>query len=117
MIKSTNNTITTIMNNKCINHLKNGVGNNVNFKKIPVYYYHSNGEFEETKLKNKLDKTKWVLDNIIDKNKLNEVLSMLKNWDLYEKGWLFTSYDDVKLFYYLGQIGNTIKPKELDYFN
>ena len=105
------------MTNKNIRHLQDGRGNNVNFQGIPVYYYNINGKIKKTALKNKIDKTRWVLDKIVNKNKANAVLIMLKNWDLYKEGWLFTCYDNVKLFYYLAQIGDSYRPEELDYFN
>ena len=102
------------MTNKNIRHLQDGRGNNVNFQGIPVYYCN-NGKNKKTALKNKIDKTIWVLDKIVDKNKANAVLIMLKNWDLYEEGWLFTCYDKIILLF--AQIGDSYRPEELDYFN
>ena len=43
---------------------------------------------------------------------------MMIDWDLYEGGWVVSSYDNPGLFYYLCQIGDwgARKPKELEYF-
>ena len=61
----------------------------------------------------------WIRDNISDGNHYEEVSFMLIDWELFEGGWVITSYDNPPLFYYLCQIGDwgINKPKELEYMN
>ena len=96
----------------------NGSGKEVTFMKKPVYHYSLCGD-PPLVYSTKLDKKQWIRDNISDENHYEEVSFMLIDWELFEGGWVITSYDNPPLFYHLCQIGDwgINKPKELEYIN
>ena len=99
-----------------IRRAKNGCGYDVTFSGIPVYQTYSAG-FRKSILGNKLDKNVWINNNVNDKNYINDVSSMLVDWELYENGWLVNPHKNNHLFYYRCQIGLSTRPEQLDYIN
>ena len=99
-----------------IRRAKNGCRSDVTFSGIPVYHKYSVG-FRQSILGSKIDKILWINDNVNDKNYINDVSLMLVDWELYENGWLVTSYKNKQLFYYRCQIGLSTRPEQLDYIN
>ena len=99
-----------------IRRAKDGCGSDVTFSGIPVYHKWSAG-FRQSILGSKIDKISWINDNVNDKNYINNVSSMLVDWELYENGWLVTPNKHKHLFYYRCQIGINKRPKQLDYIN
>ena len=96
---------------------QDGGGNEVSFMKKPVYHYSLYGH-PPLVYSTYIDKKQWIRDNIDNEDNYEMVYFMLIDWDLYEGGWVVTSYDNPGLFYYLCQIGDwsARKPKELEYF-
>ena len=96
---------------------RDGCGNKVIFMKKPVYHYSLFGKAPLV-YSTLLDKKQWIRENIDKEENYEMVYFMLIDWDLYEGGWVVTSYDNPGLFYYLCQIGEwgICKPKELEYF-
>lgn len=96
---------------------QDGGGNEVSFMKKPVYHYSLCGD-PPLVYSTYLDKKQWIRNNIKNEDNYNMVYFMMIDWDLYEGGWVVTSYDNPGLFYYLCQIGDwgVRKPKELEYF-
>ena len=96
---------------------QDGGGNEVSFMKKPVYHY-SLSEDPPLVYSTILDKKQWIRDNINNDENYDMVSFMLIDWELYEGGWVVSSYDNPSLFYYLCQIGDwgARKPKELQYF-
>ena len=96
---------------------RDGCNNEVSFMKYPVYYYsmHMDPPLVYSTI---LDKNQWIRDNINNEENYDMVSFMLIDWELYEGGWVVSSYDNPGLFYYLCQIGDwgVRKPKELEYF-
>ena len=68
----------------------------------------------------KLCTIKWIENNVTDTSKLNEVMNLFSDWQLYENGWYVPygdGYKNVHLFYYLQQTNgySGVRPKELEY--
>lgn len=84
----------------------NGCSGEVSLKNIPVYHEWHTG-IAASELGSKVSKMEWVQENVTDPPKMQEVVSMLTDWTLYEHGWVVhttTGHED--LMYYLCQIGN-----------
>ena len=96
---------------------RDGCDNEVNFMKKPVYHYSMLMD-PPLVYSTILDKKQWIRDNINNDENYDMVSFMLIDWELYEGGWVVSSYDNPGLFYYLCQIGDwgVRKPKELEYF-
>ena len=78
------------MTSKCIKQAKNGWGKYVTFDNKPVYYHYHHGTSRD-------------------------ILCMMKNWELYENGWLVDNSSGRHLFNYLCDIGSGSRPIALDY--
>ena len=102
---------------KKLQRASNDNGNEVSFMKKPVYFIWHDGN-PPLVYSTKLDKKQWITDNITHKKYLQEVDFMLIDWELYEGGWVITSFDNTHLFNHLCQIGNEAcnPPKQLEYF-
>ena len=101
-----------------IRHAKNGTGSLVIFHDKPVYYRYHCGKRQGT-LGSKMNKSNWIKEHIKSSEAEMHVKNMLKNWCMYEKGWLFIhdeddSNDTAHLFNYLCQLGTTSRPCALD---
>ena len=72
-------------------------------KEIPVYHLWTGGQ--PTILGTMQSKEEWVKDRVDSLGKVDCVMRMLTDWELYEKGWVVRSYRNSRLFYYLSQIG------------
>tara|TARA_B100001063_G_C16777756_1_gene567177 strand:+ start:8883 stop:9206 length:324 start_codon:yes stop_codon:yes gene_type:complete len=96
---------------------RDGCSNEVSFMKKPVYHYSMQME-PPLVYSTILDKKQWIRDNIKNEENYEMVSFMMIDWDLYQGGWVVTSYDNPGLFYYLCQIGNwgSHRPSELEYF-
>lgn len=96
----------------------NGCNNEVKFNQKPVYYNWSEG-IEKSTLGNKLDKIEYLKSLLTDQNKINLIIDLFSDWELYENGWLVNNTNNPRLFYYLSQIGNYgyNRPTELNYLN
>ena len=112
----------------------NGCNGEVSLKDIPVYHEWSTGSVPASTLgrqgnshhvlgirshyttthhhhcthtHTQVNKDNWIQANIIDPSKMQEVVSMLTDWTLYEHGWVVhTTEGNEDLMYYLCQIGN-----------
>ena len=96
----------------------NGCNNEVKFNQKLVYYNWSEG-IEKSTLGNKLDKIEYLKSLLTDQNKINLIIYLFSDWELYENGWLVNNTNNPRLFYYLCQIGNYgyNRPTELNYLN
>ena len=63
----------------------------------------------------KSNKDEWIVENINDKSKLNDIQNLLIDWELYENGWFVNTYKNPHLFNYKSQFGNWGPPEELNY--
>jgi len=96
---------------------KDGCGNFVTFDKKPVYYQYHHGTTRDI-LGEKLNKIIWITENVaLNHSDMARVIvrNMLKNWELYENGWLVDNSSCRHLFNYICQIGTTRRPIALDY--
>lgn len=97
-----------------IRHARNGCAVKIYFNEIPVY--HTNfGNESFSILGRKLNKKQWINNNINDLSNAESVEDLLSNWTLFKNGWLVNGENNLHLFYYLCQIGNCSRPKDLDY--
>ena len=101
-----------------IRHAKNGYSGLVIFHDKPVYYRYHCGERQST-LGSKMNKSNWIKEHVNSSEAEMHVKNMLKNWCMYEKGWLFIHDEDdsnytAHLFNYLCQLGTTSRPCALD---
>jgi len=100
---------------------KNGCASEITFKGKKVYYDRDDSEIPKSYLGEKLDKTSFLKEILIDESQLPDIEKLMVDWVLYENGW-YLLYDDgyknQHLFYYLTQIGRYghYRPKELEYF-
>ena len=95
---------------------RNGCASEVGFRGKCVYF-----EWEEYQpreiLGKKSDKDAYLRDNIDDPDtNLKEVSDLMIDWELYDHGWLVSTYKNPNMFYYLTQIGNYTKPIQLGLF-
>ena len=100
----------------------NGTNRKVKFFDKHVYHKWDTGEYNIKVLGKCLDKEKWIRARLSDQEKFDSVNEMLKNWNLYENGWLYTltkNNKHVELYYYLCQMGSygLHRPKELTYLH
>ena len=100
---------------------KNGCSSEITFKGRKVYHDWENGDTHKSQLGMKLCTIKWIENNVTDKSKLNKVMDLFCDWQLYENGWHVVypdgGYKNKHLFYYLQQMSGygRIRPEELDY--
>ena len=94
---------------------QNGCAAPISFKGKPIYYILDRNDTVNIDFKNPLSKEEY-LKNIVKEDKINDVINLMANWELYENGWVVTNRNNSKLFNYLTQIFRTSRPKELDYF-
>ena len=105
------------MTSKYVRQAKNGWGKYVTFDNKPVYYHYHHGTSQDI-LGEKLNTIQWITENV----SLNQpdiaritVSFMMKNWELYENGWLVDNLSGRHLFNYLCDIGSGSRPIALDY--
>ena len=105
-----------------VRQAKNGYTRFVMFKDKPVYYRYHCGE-QQTILGCKMNKSNWIKHHVKSAEAEMHVKDILKNWCMYENGWLFIhddgkddydSNDSAHLFKYLCQLGTTTRPCALD---
>ena len=102
---------------------KNGCSSEINFHGKKIYHDWDTSTTNKSELGMKLCKIKWIENKVTDKSKLNEVMYLFIDWELYENGWYVEypdrGYKNKHLFYYLQQMGNygLHRPEELDYLS
>ena len=96
---------------------QSGSSGDIKFYGKKVYHGWDRGDLTLNDLGLKLMKDVWIKWMIKDPSYYSEVESMLTDWNLYEKGWYISKYDNKDLFYYLGQIGSYgfNRPEALNY--
>ena len=102
-----------------VRQAKNGYGGFVIFHDKPVYYRYHCGKRQGT-LGSKMNKSNWIKEHVNSEEAELYVKDLLRNWCLYENGWLFIhdeddSNDTAHLFNYLCQLGTTTRPKALSH--
>lgn len=101
---------------------KNGCSSDITFKGKKVYHNWDSSKIPKSYLGEKLDKTGFLKENLVDESHLPAIENLMVDWYLYENGWLVVcsdeGYKNKHLFYYLQQMGNwgSYRPKELEYF-
>ena len=101
---------------------KNGCSSDITFKGKKVYHNWDSSKIPKSSLGEKLDKTGFLKENLVDESHLPAIENLMVDWYLYENGWLVVcsdeGYKNKHLFYYLQQMGNwgSYRPKELEYF-
>ena len=106
---------------KMIRAAKDGCSSDITFKGKKVYHGWHYG-IPKSSLGEKIDKTEFLKENLIDESQLSAIENIMIDWELYENGWLVVcsdeGYKNKHLFYYLQQMGNwgRYRPKELEYF-
>lgn len=97
----------------------NGYNGKVSLCNKPVFHRWNTTGHDSTiqELGIKLEKEAWIQEKVSDLEKAELVTEMLKDWDLYENGWLIERSDNYALYRYLAQIGNCglYRPNALDY--
>lgn len=95
---------------------KNGCSSEVIFFGRKIYRDWKHGDTDKSELGMKLCTIKWIENRVTDKSKLNEVMDLFSDWQLYENGWYVASHKNPCLWNDLCQIGyNNIKPEALTY--
>ena len=97
----------------------NGTGCGVYFMGLPVFLKSSNKEKSDkiiSTLGSPEEFCNWLDKHLSDKSKIQQVTRFLKDWVLYENGWLVVNYNDI-LFKFKCEIGDCAMypPKELSY--
>ena len=85
---------------------KNGCSSDVIFYGRKIYHDWDSG-IPITELGQKLDKKQWLKNTITDESKLDKVLNLFIDWNLYENGWYIpykNGYKNEHLWYYLSQM-------------
>ena len=100
---------------------KNGCSSEITFKGRKVYHDWDNSKIPKSYLGEKLDKTGFLKEILIDESHLPDIEKLMIDWVLYENGWHVPYNDGYKnkhLFYYLTQMHGygKYRPKELKYF-
>ena len=100
-----------------ISRAKNGCVGNVSFYGKPVYHAWDNGSDDMTCLGRRQEKNLWVFEHLKDVEHADDVHSLIKDWTLFDNGWLVAGDENVNLFYYLCQMGSygLYRPKALGY--
>ncbi len=101
---------------------QNGTASEVIFHGRKIYHDWDQGDTHKSDLGMKLCTVKWIENRVTDKSKLDDVLDLFIDWELYENGWYVSCGDGYKnkhLWYYLAQIGgySTNRPQALDYLS
>jgi len=94
---------------------KNGCSSEVDFHGKKIYHDWDPG-IPISSLGEKLCKIKWIENKVTDKAKLNEVMYLFIDWELYENGWYVPQYKNQHLWYYLTQIWRE-RPEALEYLS
>ncbi len=94
---------------------QNGRKSAISFKEKSIYYLFDINDTVNIDFKNPLSKEEYLKD-MVKEGKMDNVLNLMENWELYENGWVVTNHNNSQLFNYLTQIFRTSRPKELDYF-
>ena len=101
---------------------KNGCSSEIIYYGKKIYHDWDTSTTNKSELGMKLCKIKWIENKVTDKSKLNEVMHLFIDWELYENGWYVPygdGYKNAHLWYYLVQMhgysGN--RPEELDYLS
>jgi hypothetical protein len=94
---------------------QNGRKSAISFKEKSIYYLFDINDTANIDFKNPLSKEEYLKD-MVKEGKMDNVLNLMENWELYENGWVVTNHNNSQLFNYLTQIFRTSRPKELDYF-
>ena len=101
-----------------IRQAKNGYGSFVIFHDKPVYYRYHCGKRQGT-LGSKMNKSNWIKEHAKSAEAEMYFKDLLRNWCLYENGWLFihdhdADDDSAHLYNYLCQLGTTTRPHMLE---
>lgn len=106
------------MNDK-LRHVRNGYSRKVSLCNKSVFHRWNITGHDLTiqELGIQLNKNEWIQGKVPDPEKAAKVAEMLKDWDLYENGWLIQRNDNHDLSRYLAQIGDygLFRPDALDY--
>jgi hypothetical protein len=96
---------------------KNGCSENVSFRGKAVYYPWDSGSDDMTCLGRRQEKNLWTFEHLKDVEHADDVHSIMKDWTLFQNGWLVAGDENRDLFSYLCQIGNYgfHRPKALGY--
>lgn len=105
---------------KCVTKLrraKNGCGGEVSFYGKPVYHPWDGGNDDMSCLGKRQETSLWVFQHLKDVEHAEDVHSLMKDWTLYQNGWVVSGDGNVNLNYYLCQIGSygLHRPKALEY--
>jgi len=101
---------------------KNGCSSEINYHGKKIYHDWDTGT-HKSELGMKLCKIKWIENKVTDKSKLNEVMHLFIDWELYENGWHVEypdgGYKNEHLFYYLQQMHGygSHRPEALEYLS
>tara|TARA_Y100001970_G_C14244303_1_gene866982 strand:+ start:4204 stop:4527 length:324 start_codon:yes stop_codon:yes gene_type:complete len=100
---------------------KNGCASEITFKGRKVYHDWDSSKIPKSYLGEKLDKTVFLKENLINECHLPAIEELMIDWYLYENGWHVpyeNGYKNEHLFYYLTQMHgySGIRPRELEYF-
>ena len=92
----------------------NGTGRGVYFMGLPVFLKSPNKIIST--LGSPKEFCNWLDKHLSDKSKIQQVTRFLKDWVLYENGWLVVNCNDI-LFKFKCEIGDCAMypPKELSY--
>ena len=102
---------------------KNGCSSEIIYHGKKIYHDWDTTTTHKSELGMKLCKIKWIENNVTDTSKLNEVMHLFIDWELYENGWYVAypdgGYKNKHLFYYLQQMGNygSHRPEALNYLS
>ena len=104
-----------------IRSARNGCSSEINFHGKKIYHDWDHG-IPISSLGIKLCKIKWIENKVTDESKLNKVIHLFIDWELYENGWYIPYGDGYKnkhLFYYLQQMGDYggHRPEALEYLS
>ena len=96
-----------------IKRLKNGLGSNITFRGIPVYFISDDYGRYLPSDENILDKNEWIMNNLKDISNLDKIVNLFGPLELYNNCWIVTRWDNSHLPCYW-QTGRYKRPVELD---
>ena len=102
---------------------KNGCSSEIIYHGKKIYHDWDTTTTHKSELGVKLCKIKWIENKVTDTSKLNEVMHLFIDWELYENGWYVAypdgGYKNKHLFYYLQQLSGygRIRPEALNYLS
>ena len=97
-----------------IERLKNGYGEYVTFRGIPVYSISDSGERYLPSIENRLDKNEWIKCNLKDLSNLDDVANLFDPLELYNDCWIVTIWNNSHLPCYLSNYGRYKRPLKLN---